>query len=106
MPVRLLRVLLLLFFFCGGAYAAETDAYAYLNKIRIQAGMLPFSYHEQLALAALNHASYLHMHRLGGHGEQSGRRGFTGSSHIERIVRAGYPSRLTSENVSYHTGSV
>ena len=46
------------------------DGYDYLNKIRQQAGMLPFTYNEQLAIAALNHARYLNIHRHGGHGER------------------------------------
>jgi len=86
------------------ANAEAVNAFDYLNKIRKAAGMQPFSYNEQLAMAAQNHANYLHIHRLGGHGERSGKRGFTGSTHMERIINTGYLSRLTGENVSYHTG--
>jgi hypothetical protein len=53
----------------------------------------------------LNHARYLNIHKQGGHGEQYGRKGYTGSNHVERILGVGYPSRLTGENVSYHTGN-
>ena len=101
---RLLK-LFLLYLVCAQLFAEGVDGYDYLNKIRQQAGMLPFTYNEQLAIAAFNHARYLNIHRHGGHGERYGQRGYTGSNHIDRIVRAGYPSRLTGENVSYHTGN-
>ena len=86
------------------ANAEDINAYDYLNNLRQAAGMQPFTYNKNLSMAAQNHANYLHMHRLGGHGERSGKRGFTGSSHVERILHTGYSSRLTGENVSYHTG--
>ena len=86
-------------------FGEQVDGYAYLNQVRQQAGMTPFTYNKQLAIAAQNHANYLHIHRRGGHGQRPGDRGYTGSTHPERVVRAGYLSRLTAENVSYHTGN-
>ena len=86
------------------AKADDINAYEYLNNIRQQAGMPAFIYNKKLSIAAQNHANYLHMHQLGGHGERAGRRGYTGSNHVKRILRTGYLSSQTGENVSYHTG--
>lgn len=84
--------------------ADDVNAFEYLNNVRQQSGLLPFVYNESLADAARNHANYLHRYQIGGHGEQPGRRGFTGRSHVDRIVNSGYLSRQTGENVSYHSG--
>jgi len=85
--------------------ADNVNAYEYLNSIRKQAGMSAFTFNEQLANAAQNHSIYLHTHRLGGHGEQYGREGYTGQRHVDRIHHTGYLSSQTGENVSYHTGN-
>jgi hypothetical protein len=87
------------------AWSADIDAYEYLNGMRKLAGMSPFSYNRALADAAQNHANYLHIHKQGGHGEQSGRRGFTGQTQSQRVIATGYPSSQTGENVSYHVGN-
>lgn len=86
-------------------HSAETAAYDYLNQVRQQAGMSAFITNNELAVAARNHARYMHVHHYGGHGEQSGRQGFTGRTHSERALRAGYSSSQTGENVSFHTGN-
>ncbi len=88
----------------SAVYGTEAQqAFNYLNQIRKQAGMIPFTYNSSLQEAAQNHSYYLHTNRVGGHGERSGRRGYTGRSHVDRIVRTGYLSRQTGENVSYHS---
>jgi len=81
--------------------ADDTSALTYLNQLRAQVAMLPFSHHEQLQQAAANHAQYLTLNNLTGHDEQAGRSGFTGTGPGERAVAVGYPSRQVSENISY-----
>lgn len=101
---KVVVLLLSLFTVAGVAHASEEPApFDYLNQLRQQAGMIPFTYNEALAIAAQNHSNYLHRYRQGGHGERSGRRGYTGSTHSQRAIHAGYMSRNTSENVSYHS---
>ncbi len=82
---------------------ASSENLSYLNNMRAQAGLTPWSEQQQLTTAAQNHANYLQQHRARGHGEQRGSPGFTGANHVERMVYAGYPSRHGSENVSFHT---
>ncbi|MEN8219284.1 MAG: CAP domain-containing protein [Pseudomonadota bacterium] len=79
-----------------------SQAYAYLNQIRVRAGMTEFSQNPQLETAAFNHANYLADNFLTGHYESEGSPGFTGVSPKERTIFAGYHSSLISENISYY----
>jgi len=78
------------------------SAFDYLNKLRHSAGMPLWIKNKQLKTAAQNHADYLNYHRQRGHYESRGRKGYTGNSHSDRIVYAGYPSRQADENTSFH----
>jgi uncharacterized protein YkwD len=76
------------------------QAYAYLNQIRIKAGLTEFSQNAQLEIAAFNHANYLTNNLIIGHYENQGIFGFTGVYPKDRTMNAGYRSSLVSENVS------
>jgi hypothetical protein len=78
------------------------QAYAYLNQIRVRAGMTEFLQNPQLETAAFNHANYLADNLFMGHYESEGSPGFTGVSPIDRTIFAGYHSLLISENISYY----
>lgn len=80
-----------------------SQAYSYLNQLRIRAGMTEFSPNVLLETAALNHANYLATNALVGHDEFQGMPGFTGIRPQDRTSFAGYRSLAVSENVS--TGS-
>ena len=83
---------------------AVKAALHYLNTLRQQAGMIPFSMDETLSRAAQQHAQYLYEHKQWGHEQQYGKPGFSGQTPMERIIKAGYSSRHNSENVSSHRG--
>jgi len=98
--------LLLLVFIVGiapaGVYEPDdlNQAYAYLNQIRVKAGMLEFLPNSQLETAAFNHANYLADNSIVGHYESEGTPGFTGVKWSDRAAFAGYRSLAVSENVS------
>ena len=81
-------------------HADLLQAYAYLNQLRLRAGMTPFSQNSQLEAAAFNHANYLADNFLQGHFEIEGMPGFTGATPSNRTAHAGYRSLVVSENVS------
>lgn len=78
----------------------RAQGYTYLNKLRQQAGMTPFSRHPELEKAAQGHADYLSLNKQTGHGQVRGRRGFTGGQPPARVRRAGYLHGRVSENVT------
>jgi hypothetical protein len=96
----------------GIAQAGDFDnedldqAYAYLNQIRVRAGMTEFSQNSQLETAAFNHANYLVDNFLTGHSELEETTGFTGVFARDRAVSAGYHSLSVTENISYNKNSL
>ncbi|MCF6201724.1 MAG: CAP domain-containing protein [Hydrogenimonas sp.] len=82
-------------------FASErTEARLYLNSLREKAGLGRFYSNEKLEAAAAAHALYLAKNSVDSHKESIGMPGFTGESVIERVLAAGYSSRLVSENLS------
>ncbi len=77
-----------------------TQAYTYLNQVRLAAGMTEFSKNPLLEKSASNHANYLADNATEGHFETAGKLGFTGVEPKDRTKHAGYPSLSVSENVS------
>ena len=106
MKMKYTTPLLLLVFIVGiapaGVYEPDdlNQAYAYLNQIRVKAGMLEFLPNSQLETAAFNHANYLADNSIVGHYESEGTPGFTGVKWSDRAAFAGYRSLAVSENVS------
>lgn len=86
----------------AGTYEATdlSQAYSYLNQIRLTAGMTEFTKSPLLEKAASNHANYLADNATEGHFETEGKPGFTGVEPKDRTKQAGYPSLTVSENVS------
>jgi uncharacterized protein YkwD len=88
------------------AYSGTSDpadvsqAYSYLNKLRVRAGMIEFIKNQQLEKSAANHANYLADNFIEGHFETQGTPGFTGVEPKDRTSYAGYRSLAVSENVS------
>ena len=73
----------------------------YLNGLRIQTGLPPFSSQARLQIAAENHSAYMQTNNTSGHGEESNATDYTGASPSQRVQYAGYASTTVSENVSY-----
>ncbi len=76
------------------------EAYAYLNKLRVSAGLTELAPNSLLQQSAFNHANYLADNFQGGHFETEGVSGFTGVEPKDRTSQVGYHSLTVSENVS------
>jgi len=73
----------------------------YLNSLRTKTGLPPFSSQANLKAASQNHSAYMQTNNISGHGEESAKSGYTGTSPYDRAVYAGYFSSTIGENVSY-----
>ena len=78
----------------------EKEALAYLNHLRVGAGLVKFTSHPKLERAAQNHAKYLTEHLIYGHKEDANLSGFTGEYASNRITFTGYATPQVIENVS------
>ena len=76
------------------------DALKYLNEIRQHTGLVKFKSNKKLDRAAKSHANYLVRQQKHGHYEKKGRAGFTGKTPSDRVLKAGYLSRVVMENVT------
>ncbi len=72
----------------------------YLNSIREEVGLLPFRSNEALTRAAISHAKYLTRQQVNSHYETTGYKGFSGKTPSDRVIQAGYHSRVVMENIS------
>ena len=92
-----------------GALAA--DAIAWMNYRRAQIGLAPMATNDLLDRAAQAHASYIktnNSYDSEGHNETTGKPGFTGVTHSQRIAATAYPSPFVSENMAasiYNSGA-
>lgn len=99
--LRALGVCLGLLVFPPGAWSLPADdAFAYINTLRVQAGMLPLTRDGVLDSAAEGHSSYQEAHGQSGHYQDPNAAYFTGETPGERAVNAGYPSSRILENVA------
>ena len=78
----------------------EQAALKYLNELREGAGLVPFTSHKQLTLAARNHGDYLIENNTIGHFQNENGNAFTGTYASDRILHVGYSTPLVIENVS------
>jgi len=76
------------------------SALDYLNSIRQDVGLIKFKSNRKLDKAAKSHANYLVRQQKNGHYEKKGRRGYTGKTPSDRVLRAGYATKAVMENVS------
>jgi len=76
---------------------------SYLNSLRQHAGLIPFKPNSQLAKAAKAHANYLVRHQQNGHYEKKGHQGYSGRTPSDRVLKAGYASKVVMEDVSVNT---
>jgi len=80
---------------------ASASGLAYLNDMRVEAGLAPLNANADLQRSAQNHSHYLYLNHITGHSEDSSLDGFTGETPAERGIEAGYRSVNISENVSW-----
>ncbi len=76
------------------------SAFDYLNTIRQDAGLIQFKSNKQLKKAAKSHVTYLFRQQKNGHYEQKGWKGYTGKTPSDRVIKAGYASKVVMENIS------
>ena len=84
-------------------FKEEQESFHYLNQLRLHAGMSQFFYNENLQKSASSHANYLVANSAIGHNEEMGKVGFSGIFPHERIIKAGYKTGMSIENVSSNT---
>jgi len=81
----------------------KKEGLTYLNTLRTNTGMIELRSNQSLNMAAKSHAKYLIQNQSNGHYEKKGKYAYTGKRPSERVIRAGYPSRVTMENLSLNT---
>jgi len=81
----------------------ESDALHYLNTLRQHSGLIKLKANKKLNHATKAHASYLVRQQKNGHLEKIGWRGYTGKTPSDRVLKAGYLSRMVMENVTVNT---
>jgi hypothetical protein len=82
---------------------AGDEGLSYLNTLRQNAGLIPLTPNRELAKAAKAHARYLVRQQQNGHYEKKGRSGYSGRTPSDRVLKAGYASRVVMENISVNT---
>lgn len=102
---RFLCIYAIFFAFSFGVLWADktSEAFAYLNSLRKNSGLVALKTNTLLQKAAKNHARYLIRHQNGGHYEDQKKAGFTGVTPTDRVLYAGYASKAVMENVSVNT---
>ena len=101
--MRILPVIVLLFSvltMSGFADDAVTTGWYYLNDLRRQAGLVRLERSDPLQAAAQKHSHYMQKHHTAGHDETEGTEDFYGKKSLDRALKAGYRSRMVSENLS------
>ena len=78
----------------------ENRSLNYLNKIRVNSGLVPFKLNHKLQKASKNHAKYLIENHLIGHYEDSKKIGYTGRYGSNRAIHSGYKTSMIIENIS------
>ncbi len=81
--------------------AFDREGAIIVNKQRRLAGMIALKNDYILSRAAYRHAKYLGRLRRKGHLERPSSPYFSGKTPFDRMARAGYPSRVGVENISY-----
>jgi hypothetical protein len=72
----------------------------YLNSIRTQVSLEPFSFDSKLNISTKAHATYLDTNNILSHYEDSDNADFYGEWPVDRSVKAEYEARYISENAS------
>ena len=102
----LLRVLLVSTLFSFLLIADTTkEGLAYLNSLRTNAGLIELRSVKELNNATKLHAKYIIQNQTAGHYEKKGKYSYRGRTPSSRAINAGYPSRVSMENISLNASS-
>jgi hypothetical protein len=88
-------------FFGFSSVFSKTLGSEIVNQIRKKAKMAPLDYNLALSKAAYNHAKYLARLRLRSHFESPKYPYFSGKTPFDRMINAGFGSRVGVENISF-----
>ncbi len=78
---------------------------SYINSIRKKSGLMPLSIDSRLALAAKKHATYVYKTKEFSHYENSSSAYYFASTPWNRIVKAGYKTKVVVENITFSENS-
>jgi hypothetical protein len=84
----------------------DDAALDYLNHFRQQSGLPAFVSQSNLDQSAQAHSHYMRLNKVSGHYEDSSKDGYTGERPSDRVIAAGYFSRMVGENVAARQSSV
>ncbi len=88
--------------FMTGSLIWAQSTLGYINQLRQKSGLKPLHYSKSLEKAALHHAKYLAFNNELNHYESSGAKGFFGTFPWDRVVKAGFGTRVAVENISFY----
>jgi len=77
----------------------------YINNIRNRCGLIPLTLNSNLSLAAKKHAVYINKTKEFSHYENSSSPYFFASTPWNRIVKAGYKTKVVVENITFAESS-
>ncbi len=80
---------------------ANGSAVSYVNSIRAKCGLVSLSANSSLSLAAKKHATYVNKNREYSHYESAGVPYYFASTPWNRIVKAGYKTKVVVENITF-----
>jgi len=78
---------------------------SYINSIRQKSGLMPLSLDSRLSLAAKKHATYVNKTKEFSHYENSTSPYYFASTPWNRIVKAGYRTKVVIENITFSENS-
>jgi len=78
---------------------------SYINNIRQKSGLIPLSLDSRLTLAAKKHATYVNKNKEFSHYESSTSPYYFASTPWNRIVKAGYKTKVVVENITFSENS-
>jgi uncharacterized protein YkwD len=85
---------------------AQTDALNHVNAIRAKMGLDPVKLDPFLNKSAENHANYLALNNITGHGEIPGKKGYTGKTPQDRAKAVGSTLPFATEGISYQKKTI
>jgi hypothetical protein len=96
--MRKIVILIILFAF----YLQANSTLNYLNYQRKKSGLAPLKFNYTLKKAALHHAKYLALNDALSHDESPYLKAFYAKYPWDRVIKAGFPTRVVVENISFY----
>jgi len=95
--------ILLIFDLFSSSLFGSFQGLAYINSLRLDAGLIKLKANKHLAHSAYSHAKYLIYNQQSGHYEKHTYKYFTGKTPALRVLKAGYGSAFVMENLTINT---